>query len=86
MDNNSHSGPGTGAFTSQLFWDYYAFTGDEEILRTLTYPVISSMSKFLSKVLIQQDGALLTKFSASPEQTQEIDGADEYIHTTGCAL
>ena len=86
MDNDSHSGPGTGAFTSQLFWDYYAFTGDEEILRTLTYPVISSMSKFLSKVLVEQDGAFLTKFSASPEQTQEINGIDGYIHTTGCAF
>ena len=25
-----HSGPGTGGFTSLLFWDYYEFTGDTE--------------------------------------------------------
>lgn len=82
MSNNSHSGPGTGAFTSMLFWDYYDFTRDREILEKISYPVISSMSKFLSKVLVEKDGFLLTKYSASPEQEED----HHYYHTTGCAF
>ena len=27
-----HSGPGTGGFTTKLFWDYYDFTRDKEVL------------------------------------------------------
>ncbi len=78
-----HSGPGTGAFTSLLFWDYYTFTGDEEYLREVAYPVLRGMSLFLSKLLIERDGKLLVKYSASPEQ-QNPDGS--YYETTGCAF
>lgn len=82
MSNDSHSGPGTGAFTSMLFWDYYDFTRNRKILEEVTYPVVSSMSKFLSKVLVPEDGFLLTKYSASPEQVQD----NKYWHTKGCAF
>ncbi|MGN0555096.1 MAG: glycosyl hydrolase family 95 catalytic domain-containing protein [Candidatus Fimenecus sp.] len=77
-----HSGPGTGAFTAILFWEYYAFTQDREILEKHTYPALSGMAKFLSKVLIEKDGKFLTSPSASPEQ--EKDG--KYYQTVGCAF
>ena len=78
-----HSGPGTGAFTSLLFWDHYTFTGDKEYLREVAYPLLRDMSLFLSKVLVEQDGKFLVKYSASPEQ-QNPDGS--YYQTTGCAF
>lgn len=83
-----HSGPGVGAFTSIMFWEYYAFTGDERILRDVTYPMLHGMSCFLEKTLIEQDGCFLAKYSASPEQM--IAGRyiphGAYYHTTGCAF
>ena len=78
-----HSGPGTGAFTSLLFWDYYTFTGDQEYLREVGYPFLREMSRFLSKTLIEVDGKLLVRDSASPEQ-QLADGS--YYKTVGCAF
>lgn len=79
---DSHSGPGTGAFTSILFWEYYAFSGNKDILREHTYPALSGMAKFLSKVLTEKDGMLLASPSASPEQMQH----GKYYHTLGCAF
>jgi alpha-L-fucosidase 2 len=64
-----HSGPGTGALTSKLFWDYYDFTRDTTFLREKAYPTLLGMSKFLAKTLVpSDDGLLLVKPSASPEQ------------------
>ncbi|MBR7161319.1 MAG: glycoside hydrolase N-terminal domain-containing protein, partial [Clostridia bacterium] len=77
-----HSGPGTGGFTSLLFWDYYAFTGDEEYLRKIGYPFLREMSLFLSKVLEEADGKLLVPRSASPEQIHN----GTYYQTVGCAF
>ena len=78
-----HSGPGTGAFTSLLFWDYYTYTGDTAYLRDVAYPILRGMSVFLSKTLVEADGKLLVRYSASPEQ-QNPDGS--YYETTGCAF
>ncbi len=80
-----HSGPGTGAFSALLFWDYYDYTRDSTLLREVCYPVMADMAKFLSKTLAEQeDGTLLVTYSASPEQ---IDPEDEcYCFTTGCAF
>lgn len=78
----SHSGPGTGAFTTKLLWDYYAFTQDRQLLRDTVYPALRSMSRFLTKTLIEQDGCLLVKYSASPEQMHH----GVHYHTTGCAF
>ena len=78
-----HSGPGTGPFTSLLFWDYYTFTGDKDYLREVGYPFLREMSRFLSKTLIEVDDKLLARDSASPEQ-QLADGS--YYQTKGCAF
>ena len=78
----NHSGPGTGAFTSLLFWDYYDYTRDKDFLRSVAYPVLRDMSVFLSKTLTECEGKLLTYPSASPEITHE----GKYFVTRGCAF
>ena len=86
-DINTHSGPGTGAMTTKMFWDYYDFTRDKEILKNHVYPAIRGMAKFLSKVLIKEGDYYLTKYSASPEQRKN-NAKDwrDYYHTKGCAF
>jgi len=83
-----HSGPGTGGLTSKLFWEYYDFTRDEEILRNCTYPILEGMSKFLTKTVKNYNGQYLTSFSASPEQMLNGDFIPKgsYYQTVGCAF
>lgn len=79
-----HSGPGTGALTTKLFWDYYAFTGDVDILKKVSYPAILGMAKFLSKVVVDTAGLLLANPSYSPEQRWQI--VKDHYQTAGCAF
>ena len=72
----SHSGPGMGGLTALMFWDYYDYTRDETLLREIVFPMLSSMSHFLSKVVEPYGDKLLVKYSASPEQI-----AYEYMTT-----
>lgn len=74
------SGPGQGGMTALLFWDYYEYTQDREILQNIVFPLLSSMSHFLSKLVEEYDDKLLIKYSASPEQI-----AYEYMTTEGPA-
>lgn len=83
-----HSGPGTGSLTSKLFWEAYEFSGNEEILKNVTYPALLGMSKFLTKTVKNYDGEYLVSFSASPEQMNNgvhIDNGT-YYQTVGCAF
>ena len=82
FDSKSHSGPGTGAFTALLFWDYYDFTRDKAFLRDFGYPALRSMATLYKKVLIKKDGAYLVRNSASPE----IEHNGSYYHSVGCAF
>ena len=78
-----HSGPGTCAFTAKLFTDYYEFSLDDTYLREIVYPANYGVAKLLSKTMEpQEDGTLLVKYSASPEQRHE----GEYYWTKGCAF
>lgn len=78
-----HSGPGTGGFTTKMFWDYYDFTRDNEILKKHTYPAILGMAKFLSKTLkFSNDGFLLADPSSSPEQFHQ----GKTYQTKGCTF
>ena len=77
-----HSGPGTGGFTSKLLMEYYLFTQDRTYLKEVAYPAMRSMSTFYSKALVPQDGLLLIKPSASPEQRHK----GEYYVTVGCTF
>ena len=64
---NNHSGPGTTAYTSDLFWQYYQFTKDEKLLEERIYPYLEGAATFLSKTLEDYDGKWLVSHSASPE-------------------
>jgi hypothetical protein len=79
-----HSGPGTGGLTTKMFWDYYEFTADKNILKHITYPSILGMSQFLSKVVIDTLGLFLTSPSYSPEQRWK--GNKHHYKTVGCAF
>jgi alpha-L-fucosidase 2 len=78
----SHSGPGTGGFTAKLFWDQFEFTQDLSALKSSDYPAMLGMANFLSKVVKEKDGLLLTNPSASPEQKVN----DQNYETIGCAF
>lgn len=76
-----HSGPGTGGFTTKLFWDYYDFTRNKQLLKDHVYPALMGMAKFLSKTLKpQSDGTLLADPSFSPEQVHQ----QKYYRSKGC--
>ncbi len=88
-----HSGPGTVGLTSKLFWEYYDFTRDEDILKNVTYPALKGAAKFLTKcVKPYEDGIYRSVFSASPEQIVgnawvNHRGLNQfYHHTIGCAF
>ena len=82
FSGGGHSGPGTGAFTSLLFWDYYDFTRDTEFLREFGYPALYEMSLFFTKALEKTDGRYLIKESASPENYH----MGKPYQTVGCAF
>lgn len=78
-----HSGPGTGGFTTKLYWDYYDFTRDKTILKTHVYPALEGMAKFLLKTLKPDGkGHLLADPSSSPENKHN----DKYYTTIGCTF
>lgn len=78
-----HSGPGTGGFTAKLFWDYYDYTRDKQVLKEHVYPALLGMSKFLSRTLVAQpDGKLLVYPSFSPEQIHK----GTYFKALGCTF
>lgn len=91
MGKYTHSGPGTGGMTSKMFWDYYDFTRDDDVLKKYSYPAIHGMSKFLTKNVKNYDGRYLCSFSASPEQILSGDWVkqhnnQQYWQTVGCAF
>lgn len=82
FDRVCHSGPGTGAFTALMFWDYYDYTRDVNFLKEFGYPALREMSLFFSKILVKIGDKYLIKDSASPEN--EHNG--KYYQTVGCAF
>lgn len=91
VNGNTHSGPGTGALTAKLFWDYYDFTRDEKALEEYTLPAVHGMSQFLTKCVRDYNGEYLCSFSASPEQILSGEWVNEhkqqqYYHTVGCTF
>ena len=71
-------GGATGAMTADLFWDYYEFTGDRDILENLAYPAISGSANYMSRQMEEipeYPGLLLMPESGSPENhAPEIKG------------
>ena len=84
-----HSGPGMGGLTTQLFRDWWDYTGDHQALKRYIYPTIRGMADFLSRCVRDFDGKMLSAFSASPEQITDgpwHPGQKKFINTVGCAF
>ena len=60
---------GNLGFTTQLFWEYYAYSGDEDLLREKVYPVLVSAARFITKMVKEDaNGNYIAIHSDSPEQ------------------
>lgn len=68
----SHSGFGTGPWTTMLFWDDYDFTRDKKLLRKIVYPAMRGQANFLSRFVQDVGGKLLAKPSSSPENANSL--------------
>ena len=68
-DINGSTSIGNLGFTTQLFWEYYDYTQDEEILRNVVYPVLVDAARFITKMVKEDaDGNYIAVYSDSPEQ------------------
>lgn len=76
------AGFGTGPWIAQMFWDYYDFTRDQELLAETVYPVMYEQANFVSRFVQPIDGALLANPSSSPEQKIEGNKKRETAGTT----
>ena len=63
-------GWGNTPFMAEIFWDYYDYTGDKELLEQTVFPAILACANFLSYVMQEtEDGLYLSTSSGSPEQS-----------------
>ena len=77
---NGDSSSGNLGYTTQLFWEYYAFTRDKEMLKKLIYPALYSAAQFITKIVaLDENGNYLVKLCDSPEQF--VDG--KWYYTSG---
>lgn len=63
---------------TQLFYEYYEFTKDEEVLK-LVYEVLVNAARFVTKCVKNYDGLYLVEYCDSPEMY--VNGA--WYYTTG---
>ena len=76
---NGDRSPGNMGFTTQLFWDYYAYTKDPEVLEVV-YKVLANAARFITKSVKQdENGNYLVEYCDSPEQY--VNG--KWYYTTG---
>ena len=66
--STSHSGWGTGPWTTMMFWDYYDYTRDTNLLRDILYPFIYGQSLYLSKMMRTPDEEWLAKVPADADK------------------
>lgn len=59
---NNHSGPGTGGFTSLLFWDYYDYTRDGEYLEKSRIRIFAICRAVCFSLLRSGTGNTLPRF------------------------
>lgn len=60
--STSHSGWGTGPWTTMMFWDYYDYTRDRNLLQNAIYPFMYEQSLYLSKMMRTPDSDWLNRF------------------------
>jgi len=65
---------GDSAWISQNLWDHYAFTRDEQYLKTYAYPIMKEISHFwLDHLKELPDGTLVVPDGTSPEHGPKVD-------------
>ncbi|MBQ9511076.1 MAG: glycoside hydrolase N-terminal domain-containing protein [Clostridia bacterium] len=71
---------GNVGFTTQLFWEYYSFTQDKELLKTTVFPLLADAARYITKCVKDDgEGHFLVEYCDSPEQY--VDGV--WYYTTG---
>ena len=71
---------GNLGFTTQMFWEYYQYTKDEEILKTVVLPKLLSAARYITKcVELDENGNYLVSYCDSPEV--HVNG--EWYYTKG---
>lgn len=63
---------------TQLFYEYYEYTKDEEVLNTV-YEILANAARFVTKCVKNYDGKYLVEYCDSPEMY--VDGV--WYYTTG---
>ncbi len=63
---------------TQLFYEYYEYTKDEEVLKTV-YEVLANAARYVTKCVKNYDGKYLVEYCDSPEMY--VDGS--WYYTTG---
>ncbi len=72
---------GNLGFTTQLFWEYYQYTGDRKVLENIVFPVLLEAAKYITKcVELEDDGKYLVSYCDSPEMY--VDGVWYYTKGT----
>ena len=68
-DSDASDSIGNLGFTTQLFWEYYMYTGDEQILREVVYPVLVGAARYITK-MVKKDANCnyIAIWTDSPEQ------------------
>lgn len=67
--------PGDSAWLAQNIWDHYAFTLDEEYLKTRAYPIIKELCESWEDYLKEGPGGkLVSPASVSPEHGPKAEG------------
>ena len=70
-----HWVPGDSAWLAQNIWDHYAFTMDDEYLKTRAYPIIKELCELWEDYLKESpDGELISPASISPEHGPKAEG------------
>ena len=72
---------GNLGFTTQLFWEYYLYTGDKDILENVVFPVLLEAARYISKCVEREnDESYLVQHCDSPEMY--VDGVWYYTKGT----
>lgn len=81
FDISTFPGCGNVGFTTQMFWDYYDFTRDTQVLKDVVYPALKGASLYITKTFEKEpDGTYISIWGDSPEQW--VDGVWYYTKGT----
>lgn len=70
ISTGGRDGWGNTPLMAELFWDYYDFTRDGELLKKRLFPALLASANFLSYIMRPtEDGLYLSPDSGSPEQS-----------------